>query len=96
MIEITKRNGYDVAIIKTSSADNGSEVTQHRDYVHVEIMYPRSNPIQAVHVGLCCVRAANNLRIEYDFDRDGWKISQYSETKDIWIEVSFVNAWEVI
>ena len=48
------------------------EITQQGDSVHVDLWYPRTaNPIKAVQVGLVDVRAADDIRIEYDFDRDG-------------------------
>lgn len=47
--------------------------------VNVELMYPRSEGnVKVVEVGLCDVRAADSIRIEYDFDRDGWSIKQAS------------------
>ena len=49
----------------------------------VTIRYPRQNPSKAyVRVDLEDVRAANELVIHYDFDRDGWVIE--SPTKMMW------------
>ena len=56
----------------------------------------------AVEVDLMDTRAADGLRIEYDFERDGWVIKQAStfswEPDDPvcdpdWQEVAFVKAW---
>jgi hypothetical protein len=55
-------------------------------------------------VELCDVRAADGLRITYDFDRDGWVIQQAQvvEWDDMdeacdydpkWKEVAFLKAW---
>lgn len=66
------------------------------------IEYPRSNPLAShVRVELEDVRAANDLVIHFDFDRDGWVIE--SPTKMSWEigedydeqleEVAFVSAW---
>jgi hypothetical protein len=53
-------------------------------------------------LGLCDVRAADSIRLSYDFDRDGWKIEQAStftwtdadtEMDPDWQEVAFVKAW---
>lgn len=83
------------------------DVTGHR-VVMVELSYPpretepteRPNP-SVIEVGLMHVRAADNLRISYDFARDGWSIKQAStfswsvdevEDED-WQEVAFVQAW---
>lgn len=77
----------------------------HDNTAIVEISYPRldDNKIKNIEVGLSDVRAADNIRISYDFDRDGWKIEQASifswdiedtEMDPDWQEVAFVKAWE--
>jgi hypothetical protein len=80
-----------------------------KDVVHAGINYPRHNPINTIEVGMCDVRAADNIRIKYDFDRDGWVIFQCREThpfegekngiksyglKEEWIESTFCPAWK--
>ncbi|HYQ47177.1 MAG TPA: hypothetical protein VER11_34640 [Polyangiaceae bacterium] len=82
------------------------------DTLSVDLWYPRSkndpdsprsfdNPV-AVIVGLVDVRAADDIRIEYDFERDGWSIRQASVFEwpigdtvcdPDWQEVAFVQAW---
>ena len=69
----------------------------------VELFYPRvDGNARAVEVGLTDVRAADSLRIEYDFERDGWSIKQASKfgwdagdtvCDPDWQEVAFVQAW---
>ncbi len=72
------------------------------DAITVELFYPRNSSIKAIHVGLSDVRAADDIRIEYDFDRDGWVIKQASifqweiddrEMDEDWQEVAFIKAW---
>lgn len=51
-----------------------------------------------IKVGLEHVRAADDIRISYDFDRDGYKIEQSRITADYqsmedWQEVAFIPAW---
>lgn len=54
-----------------------------------------------VEVGLSDVRAADSIRIHYDFDRDGYVVEQASRftwaTADDndadWQEVAFIQAW---
>lgn len=69
----------------------------------IDLWYPRveGNP-KFVEVGIMDVRAADSIRISYDFDRDGWKIEQAStfewESSDPvcdpdWQEVAFIPAW---
>lgn len=72
-------------------------------YPNVQSREPRTpdHPV-AVEVGLMHVRAADSIRIEYDFDRDGYSIQQASvfewSCEDTvrdpdWQEVAFVEAW---
>ena len=81
------------------------EVTPHPDGVHVDLWYPsndNSNPPR-VHVGLMHVRAAMDISVEYDFDRDGYVI-RMDKTRDFpngggcevieeAVEVAFIPAW---
>lgn len=76
--------------------------------VHVELGYPGVPPkpgeVRARHVqvGLMGVRAADDIRISYDKERDGWSIEQASMFSwpaddpicdEDWQEVAFVKAW---
>ncbi len=74
----------------------------------VDLWYPRverergvDEPTE-VEVGLTDVRAADSIRISYDFERDGYVIRQAStfdwdhddEACDAdWQEVAFVKSW---
>lgn len=55
------------------------------------LWYPR-NPgeDQRIRVSLYDVRAADDLLISYDFERDGWSIARDDEPER---EVSFIRAW---
>lgn len=68
----------------------------------VELMYPDRDTPHTVEVGLCDVRAADSIRIFYDFQRDGWVIQQAAIFEwtiedpvcdSDWQEVAFVQAW---
>ena len=70
--------------------------------IGVELLYPRNEgAINTVELGLSDVRAADSIRITYDFERDGWAIQQAStfewgsdqEPDMDWQEVAFVQAW---
>lgn len=71
------------------------------DTVHLDLWYPGiEDNARYVSVGLMHVRAADNIRISYDFGRDGWKIEQASRFAWVdnvrdpdWAEVAFVQAW---
>ena len=75
----------------------------HGRVLDLELWYPRQEgQIDTLEVGLCDVRAADSIRIRYDFDRDGWAIQQAStfqweygdEVCDAdWQEVAFIQAW---
>lgn len=69
----------------------------------VGLRYPRTDGnCRTVEVGLEDVRAADPIRIQYDFDRDGWVVLQerlvemmegVSAGTGRWVEVAFVQAW---
>lgn len=74
------------------------------DVVSVDLWYPRiEGNCHTVEVGLCDVRAADDIRLTYDFERDGWTISQKSgvehdgwfEWDGAWVEVAFIKAWQL-
>ena len=78
------------------------EVTKRGDTLTVELMYPRSNEVNKVLIGLCDVRASDGILVEYDFDRDGWSIKQAStfswDANDgvcdpDYQEVAFIQSW---
>lgn len=71
---------------------------------YITLEYPRTPGAKysAIIINLCDVRAADGIRVSYDFDRDGWKVEQASTfTFDCddpiqdpdWQEVAFVQAW---
>ncbi len=74
--------------------------TQERDgELEVYVYYPRQTEAKAVVLDLMDVRAADAVRISYDFDRDGWVVQQHTSKKDDpafngeWVEVYFAEAW---
>lgn len=73
--------------------------------VHLEMNYPRNNIIDTIEIGLSEVRASDDIRIKYDFERDGWLILQPKEYyikladgsieyKEEWKESAFCQAWK--
>ena len=71
--------------------------------VHLDLWFPTvgDNP-DTVELGLMDVRAADAIRIRYDFERDGWAILQASTFRweaddpvcdEGWQEVAFIEAW---
>lgn len=78
------------------------------DCIEVDVWYPRTenSPCREVRVGLMDVRAADDIRIHYDFDRDGWVIRQervveiegggaiLSKDPEEWVEAAFLPAWQ--
>lgn len=70
--------------------------------VRVDLWYPRQGATpDTVRVGLVDVRAADDLLISYDFDRDGWVIRMPTvhswpsgeEPDEHPVEVAFIPAW---
>jgi hypothetical protein len=84
----------------TNKNDVGS-VEINGDTKTVEHWYPRTgdNP-KFIEIELMDVRAADNLRVSYDYKRDGWvieqqqsKISGICSDKGEWKEMYFAEAW---
>lgn len=67
-----------------SEYETGYRVSKWRRTVSFDFVYPRHDDkrIERLRVGLEDVRAANDIEIRYDFDRDGWVIE--SPTKFMW------------
>ena len=73
------------------------------DVPTVQLWYPgNEGNADTIEVELSDVRAADSIRIKYDFERDGWVVLQASvfewKTDDEvcdsdWQEVSFIKAW---
>jgi len=68
----------------------------------LDLFYPRAEDrVDTVEFGLCDTRAADSIRISYDFERDGYSIKQASkfcwatdeDNDEDWQEVAFVEAW---
>jgi len=89
------------------SKRNDKEVmVRHGDTVIASLWYPRNDSddvVRCVMVGMYDVRAADDILIEYDFERDGYSIKQASifkwdfddeEMDADWQEVAFVKAWQ--
>ena len=76
---------------------------KNHNVIDAELWYPRTeNQPNTVQVALIDVRAADDLRISYDFDRDGWSVQQAAvfewntgdtECDSDWQEVAFIQAW---
>lgn len=82
-----------------------SQAQQIGDEMHIDLWYPRNetSPVKSLVIGLMDVRAADSIRVSYDFERDGWKIEQAStfewegDAAELcdpdWQEVALVEAW---
>jgi len=82
-------------------------IQRHEDVLEVNLWYPRTPldgtpSVTTVEVGLIDVRAADSVRVSYDFERDGWVIEQASifewaaddaNGDSDWQEVAFVPVW---
>lgn len=84
--------------------EDGYEVGRYGSTARFEFWYPGTDDQKITHleVGLMHVRAADNIRIHYDFQRDGWSVEQASTFEwsgddpvcdPDWQEVAFVPAW---
>ena len=76
-----------------------------RKIKNVELWYPGvEGNFNAIEIDLICVRASDGILVEYDFDRDGWVISQPTvlewEVGDekcdpCYKEAAFVRSWQL-
>ena len=78
------------------------ELKFYGDAAHTWLWYPRNSDIKYLVLGLMDIRAADDIRVSYDFDRDGWVIEQASVFEwdgddpicdSDWQEVAFIQAW---
>lgn len=95
--------------IHSAELHEGGEVAviefQYPEWTHEEFMQKRQAgegpSSRIIEVGLMAVRAADSIRVHYDFKRDGYVITQasrftFEENEPIdmdWQEVAFVRAW---
>lgn len=89
--------------VTTRIGDEGADISWCDGEALFEFFYPRlGGHLKTLEVGLCDVRAADSIRISYDFERDGYKIEQASKFSwdaddekcdPDWQEVFFVKAW---
>lgn len=79
-----------------------SDVREYGDHLTIELEYPNHRSIKAIEIDLMDVRASDGIRIEYDFERDGWVISQpqvleWKEGDGVcdpqWKEMAFLQSW---
>ena len=72
--------------------------------IYATLEYPRCRKEDHIIVELMDIRAADSLRIEYDFERDGWVIKQarrcsWADDEPIdeqWTEVAFIDSWAIM
>lgn len=91
--------------MKPSDLDSPDQVTRRGEVLEVELWYPGlDGHATTIEVGLTHVRAADSIQITFDFDRNGYSITQASRFMWIigegdegnyadWQEVAFVPAW---
>lgn len=91
--------------MKNLSVENIDVLQVGENVVEVDINYPRNSPIDTIEIELFDMRAADALRVQYDYERDGWVMSQPrqyyvplgDDSFDLeieWIESAFCPAWK--
>lgn len=74
------------------------QAAQGGDEIYLDLWYPEveEDSIRYLVLGLMAVRAADNIRISYDFERNGWKIEQPIKNGDVWgwKESAFLPAYQ--
>jgi len=78
------------------------DVSFHGCCANINLWYPRESTVKVIEIGLVDERPADNIRVSYDFDSNGWRIEQASVfgfgddgavLDEDWQEVAFVPAW---
>lgn len=85
--------------IRGTEGDLITPTHEYIDWIYPEI-YDRSKQ-STIQIGLSHTRAADDIRIKYDSERDGWIIEQAVVFEDVdvdiydpdWKEVAFIKAW---
>lgn len=76
---------YDEGMSDVNEYEVGHRFEVHGPDARFDFLYPRiGERVTSIAVGLEDVRAANDIRIQFDFDRDGWVI--VSPTKFMWFD----------
>ena len=82
-----------------------TDVAVFKDTARIDLWYPRNNEVKFIKIGLMDVRAADGIRVHYDFERDGFAICQPKpiltkledssyDSDEEWIEVAFCQSWK--
>lgn len=57
-------------------------------------LHPHEHNVTHCVIGLCDTRATDDIRVSFDFERDGWMIEQETgNLDDRWTEVAFVKSF---
>ena len=89
-------------VMNNRHTEENVDVWSGGDTLFVELSYPRYSKINKIEINLSDVRAADGVRVSYDYDRDGWIVKQAStfewdsdddECDSDWQEVAFIKAW---
>ena len=88
---------------KLNYPDYSGEMVRSGDTIHVDLSYPQSDKMpKHIQIDLMDVRAADNIRISFSHERNGWVVESPSvwewESDDrdcdpAWKETAFVPAW---
>lgn len=81
-----------------------NEIKVVGNVIHMDLWYPGiGGEPDTLQLGLTAVRSADDIRIFYEFGRDGWVVQQNrlahaefekaEDVRDDWTEVAFVQAW---
>ncbi len=92
-----KRNRIEVG----NRPDDIQTIEYDDQHIMVDLCYPPYDKHVGIEVGLCAVRAADSIRIRFNYDNDGWDILQqvydnndgWTNPTGRWIQVAFVEAW---
>jgi hypothetical protein len=79
-------------------------IEEDKNVLQTELKYPYNKEIDTIQIGISDIRAADDVRVRYDFERDGWVMEQprqyyipeegFYELGVEWIESAFCPSWQ--
>lgn len=94
---ILKINNWRIKMIEINGTKNQQSIHEHIQWLYPEI-YDNKN-LSSITISLSHTRAASDIRIKYDSDRDGWIIERSLCDPDNYDasdmqQVAFIEAWK--
>lgn len=84
----------DIENVKFRNAD--IYTLEEENVLALDLYYPKHEQFDTIQLDIVSVRGTDDIRISYDFDRNGWSIKKrffkqvYTHEVEYWDEVTFI------